>query len=58
MDEKFICTTNDETAKKLRDMGYVCLGNDDGEWRFLNDSNLTFSKEDIKDITYTSVINM
>lgn len=58
MDEKFICTTDDETANKLKSIGFTCLGKDSGEWRFLNDSQFTFSKEDLKDVTYTNVINM
>ena len=58
MDQNFILTTDKETADKLKSMGFTCLGKEDSEWRFLNDSSIKLVENEVKNVTYTNIINV
>ena len=55
MDKHFLATTDPETAKTLRELGYQELPKEGNRWMFLNIKNeITFSSDDKMKINYTN----
>lgn len=52
----FIHTSDEETAEKLRELGYEELPKEGTQWVFINNSNLTFSSEDDMKLNFTNKI--
>ena len=56
MDKKFIYTSDEETAEKLRDLGFQELPKEGNRWMFLNNKT-TFSMDGMKDVQTTSILH-
>lgn len=53
--QKFIKTTDEHTAKILRDAGYIELAKEGSHFVFINDyDKTTFSSDDGKKVYYTN----
>lgn len=50
----FIHTSDEETAEKLRQLGYEELPKEGSQWVFINNSNLSFSSEDDMKVNFTN----
>lgn len=58
MDKKlnFVCTTDEQTANTLRDLGYPELPKDGSRWVFVNAKDKSeFSSENLK-VHYTDIL--
>lgn len=55
MDKKFIYTSDEETAEKLRELGFQELPKEGSRWMFLNNKT-TFSMDRMKDVQTTSIL--
>ena len=55
MDKKFIYTSDEETAEKLRQLGFQELPKEGNRWMFLNNKT-TFSMDGMKDVQTTSIL--
>ena len=52
----FVCTTDEQTAKTLRELGYPELPKDGNRWIFVNTQDKkVFSSEDMK-VHYTDIL--
>lgn len=49
----FIHTSDEETAEKLRELGYEELPKEGTQWVFINNTNLTFSADDSMKLNFT-----
>lgn len=58
MTEKFILTTDKQTAKTLISNGFVCLYNDGKQWTFLNKLDNKFQIENYVDVENVIFTNM
>lgn len=57
--KNFIRTFDKETADKLIDEGFKCIDDRNGQFLFLNNLTLNFSKDiDSKKVDYTDLLNM
>lgn len=57
--KNFIRTFDKETADKLRDEGFTCIDDRNGQYLFINNLTLNFSKDiDSKKVDFTDLINM
>lgn len=52
----FIHTSDEETAEKLRQLGYEELPKEGSQWVFINNTNLTFSADDSMKLNFTNKI--
>lgn len=52
----FIHTSDEETAEKLRQLGYEELPKEGSQWVFINNTNLTFSVDDSMKVNFTNKI--
>lgn len=52
----FIHTSDEETAEKLRQLGYEELPKEGSQWVFINNTNLTFSADDGMKLNFTNKI--
>ena len=52
----FIHTSDEETAEKLRELGYEELPKEGSQWVFINNTNLTFSTDDGMKLNFTDKI--
>jgi len=52
----FIHTSDEETAEKLRQLGYEELPKEGSQWVFINNTNLTFSDDDGMKLNFTNKI--
>lgn len=52
----FIHTSDEETAEKLRELGYEELPKEGTQWVFINNTNLTFSADDSMKVNFTNKI--
>lgn len=52
----FIHTSDEETAEKLRELGYEELPKEGSQWVFINNTNLTFSADDGMKVNFTNKI--
>lgn len=52
----FIHTSDEETAEKLRQLGYEELPKEGTQWVFINNTNLTFSVDDGMKLNFTNKI--
>lgn len=52
----FIHTSDEETAEKLRQLGYEELPKEGSQWVFINNTNLTFSADDGMKLNFTDKI--
>ena len=52
----FIHTSDEETAEKLRELGYEELPKEGSQWVFINNTNLTFSADDSMKVNFTNKI--
>lgn len=50
----FIHTSDEETAEKLRQLGYEELPKEGSQWVFINNANLSFSSEDDMKVNFTN----
>lgn len=57
MDKKFIYTSDEETAEKLRELGFQELPKEGGRWMFINDNKITFSSDGMKDVQTTNILH-
>ena len=48
----FIATSDEETAEKLRSLGFAELPKQNGRWMFVNENKVEFAQSDMK-ITFT-----
>ena len=46
--QNFVKTSDEETAKRLREAGFVELAKEQNRWVFLNKSQYDFSQSDMK----------
>ena len=53
--KNFICTTDPETAKTLRELGYKELPKEGNRWMFLNDEKIFFADNKAK-VNYTNTL--
>jgi len=52
----FVCTTDEQTAKTLRELGYPELPKDGSRWVFVNTQDKKmFSSDDLK-VHYTDIL--
>ena len=49
----FIHTSDEETAEKLRELGYEELPKEGTQWVFINNASLTFSADDGMKVNFT-----
>ena len=49
----FIHTSDEETAEKLRELGYEELPKEGSQWVFINNASLTFSSDDSMKVNFT-----
>lgn len=57
--KNFIRTFDKETADKLKDEGFTCIDDRNGQYLFINNLTLNFSKDiDSKKVDFTDLINM
>jgi len=49
----FIHTSDEETAEKLRELGYEELPKEGTQWVFINNASLTFSSDDSMKVNFT-----
>lgn len=49
----FIHTSDEETANKLRELGYEELPKEGSQWVFVNNASLTFSVDDGMKVNFT-----
>lgn len=56
MDKKFIYTSDEETAEKLRELGFQELPKEGNRWMFLNNKTI-FSMDGMKDVQTTSILH-
>ena len=57
--KNFIRTFDKETADKLKDEGFTCIDDRNGQYLFINDFTMNFSKDiNPKEIDYTDLINI
>jgi len=52
----FIHTSDEETAEKLRELGYEELPKEGTQWVFINNTNLMFSADDSMKVNFTNKI--
>ena len=52
----FIHTSDEETAEKLRQLGYEELPKEGSQWVFINNTNLTFSADGGMKLNFTNKI--
>lgn len=52
----FIATSDEETASRLRDLGYQELPKQGNRWMFVNDKKVHFSKSDEMKVSYTDIL--
>ncbi len=52
----FIATSDEGTAKRLRDLGYQEMPKQNGRWMFVNDGKIHFSKSDEMKVSYTDIL--
>lgn len=52
----FIHTSDEETAEKLRELGYEELPKEGTQWVFINNASLTFSSDDSMKVNFTDKI--
>lgn len=52
--EKFITTTDEQTAETLKQLGYTLLSFSANRWTFINDVVATFDKKE--NVNYTDVL--
>ena len=55
MKSNFIQTSDEATAKQLRELGFQELPKQNGRWMFINSDKIVFSKDDMK-IQYTNML--
>ena len=48
MEKNFVKTSDEETAKKLREAGFVELAKEGTRWVFVNKGQFDFSQSDMK----------
>ena len=58
--QKFIMTTDKETADKLISVGFQLVSQNNGVYTFLNQppKNFTFDEVDKKKMAYTNILNI
>lgn len=57
--KNFIRTFDKETADKLKDEGFTCIDDRNGQYLFINNLTLNFTKDiDSKKVDFTDLINM
>lgn len=54
--KKFIKVFNEDDKSKLLDAGYTLISEDDGVTTFLNNSKISFNKEDVDHVSYTDIL--
>ena len=57
MDKKFIYTSDEETAEKLRELGFQELPKEGNRWMFINDNKINFSSDVMKDVQTTNILH-
>lgn len=57
MDKHFICTTDPDTAKMLKKLGYEELPRQGNRWMFLNNKSIVFSSDNMK-LHYTNNLSI
>ena len=54
----FICTSDENTADKLKEQGFQLVSNEHGMFTFINNVKLNFSDEEKKKISYTNMLSI
>lgn len=57
--QHFVCTTDEKTAQKLRELGFPELKKDGNRWVFINQisNEIAFSKDDMQ-LAYTNKLTL
>lgn len=55
--KKFISTSDLETYKMLKGLGFQEVENSNGRWTFINDRKIVFSDNDVKNVNYTNILH-
>ena len=56
MKNMFIKTQDEETANKLKELGFNVISEGGGMWTFLNDAHIRFDKDELKKAVYSDRI--
>ena len=54
--QNFINTSDEDTAKTLRKLGFQELPKNGKYYIFINDNKLAFSLDDMKDVSYSNIL--
>lgn len=57
MKNKFIKTTDKDTADILREAGFIEVGKEGNKWVFINNDKIQFSMDEMKDVHITDILH-
>lgn len=58
MDKKFVMTSDNETYKKLKELGLVFIGKEGNKYRFLNSSSNFSEVINQEKLSYTDILTI
>ena len=56
--QNFIKTKSDAVAEELMASNFKLVGKQDGYWVFINEGNIKFDKDKLKEIHYTNQLHV